>query len=140
MFRISLTNPYKKNIKLSCYLGKQVYFFNNINCYRFNSTTMSNKLANFDGLVLGVYKDGSLSESVSKEISDNAQQTIKQLLQCAGVKGKLGEVRVLYGIEEGLPSKVAVVNLGTKSESLKESLNKARVAVNIFLLLLLYFT
>ncbi|RGB38790.1 cytosol aminopeptidase family, catalytic domain-containing protein [Rhizophagus diaphanus] len=91
---------------------------------------MSNKLANFDGLVLGVYKDGSLSESASKEVSNNVQQTIKQQLQCAGVKGKLGEVRVLYGIgrEEGLPSKIAVVNLGPKSESLKESLNKARVA------------
>ncbi|EXX69642.1 leucine aminopeptidase [Rhizophagus irregularis DAOM 181602=DAOM 197198] len=110
--------------------GKQVCFFNNINHYRFNSTTMSNKLANFDGLVLGVYKDGSLSESASKEVSNNVQQTIKQQLQCAGVKGKLGEVRVLYGIgrEEGLPSKIAVVNLGPKSESLKESLNKARVA------------
>ncbi|GES94588.1 leucine aminopeptidase [Rhizophagus clarus] len=85
---------------------------------------------NFDGLVLGAYKDGSLSESASKEISNNVQQSIKQQLQCAGVEGNLGEVRVLYGIgkEDGLPSKIAVVSLGTKSESLKDSLNKARFA------------
>ncbi|PKY43872.1 hypothetical protein RhiirA4_511503 [Rhizophagus irregularis] len=98
-----------------------------MNHYRFNST---NKLSDFDGLVLGTYKDGSLSEIASKEISNNIQQTIKQQLQCAGVKGKLGEVRVLYGIgkEEGLPSKIAIVSLGTKPENLKDSLNKARVA------------
>ncbi|GES94587.1 leucine aminopeptidase [Rhizophagus clarus] len=88
---------------------------------------MSNKLDNFDGLVLGIYKDGSLSESASKEISDNLQQIIKQQLQFAGVKGKTGEVRILYGIS-GLPSKTAVVNLGLRSESLKDSLSKARVA------------
>jgi hypothetical protein len=132
MFRISLTNLCQKNLKSSYYLGRKVLFFNNINHYRFNSATMStSKLTNFDGLVLGSYKDGSLSEATSKELSNNVQQTIKQQLQCAGVKGDLSEVRVLYGIgkEEGLPSKIAVVSLGTKSENLKESLNKARVAV-----------
>ncbi|CAB5377204.1 unnamed protein product [Rhizophagus irregularis] len=136
MFR-SLTNICQKNLKSSYYLRRQILFFNHINHnhinhnhinhYRFNST---NKLSDFDGLVLGTYKDGSLSEIASKEISNNIQQTIKQQLQCAGVKGKLGEVRVLYGIgkEEGLPSKIAIVSLGTKSENLKDSLNKARVA------------
>ncbi|POG79669.1 hypothetical protein GLOIN_2v1524886 [Rhizophagus irregularis DAOM 181602=DAOM 197198] len=131
MFR-SLTNLCQKNLKSSYYLRRQILFFNHINHnhinhYRFNST---NKLSDFDGLVLGTYKDGSLSEIASKEISNNIQQTIKQQLQCAGVKGKLGEVRVLYGIgkEEGLPSKIAIVSLGTKSENLKDSLNKARVA------------
>ncbi|RIA97471.1 cytosol aminopeptidase family, catalytic domain-containing protein [Glomus cerebriforme] len=127
MFRISLTNFCQKNIKSSSYyLGRQVLFFKYINHYRFNST-MSNKLSDFDALVLGTYKDGSLSETASKEISNNVQQAIKQQLQCAGVKGKLGEVRVLYGIE-GLPSKIAVVGLGTKPENIKDSLDKARVA------------
>uniref|UniRef100_A0A1D1ZLX9 Cytosol aminopeptidase n=1 Tax=Anthurium amnicola TaxID=1678845 RepID=A0A1D1ZLX9_9ARAE len=88
---------------------------------------MSNKLSDFDGLVLGAYKDGSLSDTASKEIPTNVQEIIKQQLQYSSSKGGLGEVRVLYGIE-GLPSKIAVVGLGTKPESPKDSLNKARVA------------
>lgn len=92
---------------------------------------MSDNLSSFDALVLGVYKDGSFSETATKKITEKIRQTIKQQLQCAGVKGKLGEVRVLYGIgsEEGLPSQIAVVGLGTKPENERDSLEKARVAV-----------
>ncbi|POG78873.1 leucine aminopeptidase [Rhizophagus irregularis DAOM 181602=DAOM 197198] len=94
---------------------------------------MSNNLSSFDALVLGVYKDGSFSETASKKITEKIRQTIKQQLQCAGVKGKLGEVRVLYGIgsEEGLPSQIAVVGLGTKPENERDSLEKARAAVGV---------
>ncbi|CAG8648126.1 2709_t:CDS:2, partial [Funneliformis mosseae] len=93
----------------------------------------NNKYSGFDAIVLGAYKDGSLSEVASKEISEKVQTNIKQQLQYAGAKGKLGEVRVLYGVgsEEGLPSKMAVVGLGTKKDSpeeLRDSLDKARVA------------
>jgi hypothetical protein len=91
---------------------------------------MSNNLSSFDALVLGVYKDGSFSETASKKITEKIQQTIKQQLQYAGVKGKLGEIRVLYGVgSEDLPSQIAVVGLGTKPENLRDSLEKARVAV-----------
>ncbi|CAI2187855.1 18907_t:CDS:2, partial [Funneliformis geosporum] len=91
---------------------------------------INNKFSGFDAIILGAYKDGSLSEAASKEISEKVQQNIKQQLQYAGAKGKLGEVRVLYGVgsEEGLPTKIAVVGLGTKKESLRDSLDKARVA------------
>ena len=92
---------------------------------------MIEKLSGFDALVLGTYKDGSLLETASKEIPEKVQQIIKQQLQCSGLKGKLGEIRVLYGIE-GLPPKVALVSLGTKKDSpqdLKDSLDRARVAV-----------
>ncbi|RGB38772.1 cytosol aminopeptidase family, catalytic domain-containing protein [Rhizophagus diaphanus] len=94
---------------------------------------MSNNLSSFDALVLGVYKDGSFSETATKKITEKIRQTIKQQLQCAGVKGKLGEVRVLYGIgsEEGLPSQIAVVGLGTKPENERDSLEKARVAAAV---------
>ena len=128
MIRIPPTNFFRKNTCL-----KKNIFSNRINCHRFFSV-VSNKISGFDAIVLGAYKDGSLSETASKEISEKVQQTIKQQLQYSGVKGKLGEVRVLYGIgsEEGLPSKIAVVGLGTKKDSpenLKDSLDKARVAV-----------
>ena len=89
---------------------------------------MSNDLSGFDALVLGAYEDGSLSEAASKEIPEKVQQTIKSQLKCAGAKGELGEVRILYGIE-GLPSKIAIIGLGDKPEDLRDSLNKARVAV-----------
>src|SRR3954447_23823447 len=115
MFRISLIYLFQKNIKSSYYLGRQVLFLNYINHHRFNST-MSTKLSGFDALVLGSFKDGSLSETASKEISNNVQENIKKQLQCAGVKGNLGEVRVLYGIE-GLPPKTAIAGLGTKPEN-----------------------
>ena|SRR5438045_3988622 len=98
---------------------------------------MSTKLSGFDALILGVFKDGSLSETASKEISSNVQEIIKKQLQCAGVKGNLGEVRVLYGIE-GLPPRTAIVGLGTKPKNQIDSLEKARVAVLFKLKLFIY--
>ena len=66
-----------------------------------------------------------------KQIQGNYQQTIKQQLQCAGVKGKLSELRILYGIgnEEGFLPQIAVIGLGNKPEDLRDSLEKAYVAV-----------
>jgi hypothetical protein len=90
---------------------------------------MSTNLSGFDALILGVFNDGSLSEPASKGIPNNIQEIIKKQLQCADVKGKLCEVRVLYGIE-GLPSKTAIVGLGTKPKNPNESLEKTRAAVN----------
>jgi hypothetical protein len=110
-------------IKSSCCLRRNNFFLNN----RSNSITSSN-LLDVDALVLGAYKDGSLSETASKELPEKVRKSITQLLQCSGSKGKLGEARFIYGIE-GFPSKIAVIGLGNKPKNLKDSLEKARVAV-----------
>ncbi|RHZ45266.1 hypothetical protein Glove_682g36 [Diversispora epigaea] len=111
--------------------NNQIVSLNNNNNIRNNSS-----LSNFDGVVFGAYKDGSLTNSVSKLIPENLQKNIQEQLQFSGIKGKLGEIRLFYGIggSEDIPKKIAVVGLGTNKNNNDEefqALERARKAAAI---------
>ncbi|CAG8829564.1 4187_t:CDS:1, partial [Cetraspora pellucida] len=81
---------------------------------------MSRTLSDFDALVLGSYKDGSLTDTAAKEIPENLQRNIQEQFQYSGLKGKLGEVRMFYGLggdDANIPKKIAVVALGINKGS-----------------------
>ncbi|CAG8643213.1 8962_t:CDS:1, partial [Paraglomus occultum] len=88
------------------------------------------RFSNFDGLVLGVYKDGSLSEASANDIPSATKEAIQNQLKLSKTKGKFGEVRTLYGLE-GLADQVALVSLKEKDDKqeLSKALEKARKAV-----------
>ncbi|RIB09118.1 cytosol aminopeptidase [Gigaspora rosea] len=95
-------------------------------------------LSEFDAIVLGSYKDGALTDNASKEIPENIQKKIQEQLRCSGLKGKLGEVRMFYGLgenDENIPKKIAVVGLGInkdfKQSHVSEALEITRKAVAI---------
>ncbi|RHZ63720.1 hypothetical protein Glove_328g18 [Diversispora epigaea] len=92
-------------------------------------------LSKFDAVVLGSYKDGSLTDSAAKLIPENLQQKIKEQLQFSGIKGKLGETRLFYDIGgEDIPKKIAVVGLGTHKNNIEEefeALGRARKSAAI---------
>ncbi|CAG8542151.1 5786_t:CDS:2 [Ambispora gerdemannii] len=104
---------------------------------RFFSTTKArHATTEYDALVLGAYKDGSFAETATKEIPLTTQEAIRQRLKLSNAKGKIGEVRVFYGVEgeaSSVPKQIAVVGLGKKSSEkgevdLSEALEKARHA------------
>ncbi|KAG0227221.1 cytosol aminopeptidase family, catalytic domain-containing protein [Mortierella sp. GBAus27b] len=81
-----------------------------------------------DAAVVGLHSDGQLL--VPRSITDDGRQTLNTLVQAAGVKGKTGESRVLYG-NFGLGSdiqKVAVVGLGKQGASAAAK-DRVRMAV-----------
>ncbi|KAK9765714.1 hypothetical protein K7432_005736 [Basidiobolus ranarum] len=83
-----------------------------------------------EGLILGVYKDLNLTNSV-KALDEKVQIQLTEQLKNSGATGKLGELRVLYGLEN-LPKQVAVVGLGKDAEvSVAENMEKARKAAAI---------
>ncbi|CAG8520255.1 5807_t:CDS:2, partial [Scutellospora calospora] len=117
-------------------------FFTSIRrSYRFNSTMSSQRpsLCDFDALVLGSYKDGSLTDTAAKEIPEGLQRNIRDQLQFSGLKGKLGEVRMFYGLggdDVNIPKKIAVVALGInksceQSHDVSEALEISRKATAI---------
>ncbi|CAG8483780.1 2524_t:CDS:2, partial [Racocetra fulgida] len=58
--------------------------------------------------------------SHAKEIPENLQISIQEQFQYSGLKGKLGEVRMFYGLggnDANIPKKIAVVALGINKSS-----------------------
>jgi hypothetical protein len=96
-----------------------------------------------DGLVVGVYKDGSFASAATEQtMPASVREAIVQQLRQSDTKGKLGEVRVLYGIatevgtmnsgtDAGTYRRVAVVGLGSrpKTEDASDMIERARFAV-----------
>jgi len=66
-----------------------------------NSNETGLNLSEFDGIVLGIFKDGTLSQTIgSNKLPEKFQQIIKKKLEHYGCsKGKLGECKLLYGID-----------------------------------------
>ncbi|CAJ0745793.1 3523_t:CDS:10, partial [Entrophospora sp. SA101] len=89
-----------------------------------DSTKGNINLSEFDGIVLGVFKDGTLCQTVSgsNQLPEDFLQIIKQKLEYSGCsKGRLGECKVLHGIDkfdagagDNLRKKIAIVGLGKK--------------------------
>ncbi|CAG8626604.1 944_t:CDS:2 [Acaulospora morrowiae] len=102
---------------------------------RFSSTSSDPILSSFDAILLGVYKDGSLTDTTAEVIPKDLQQTIKEKLRFSDAKGKLGETRLFYGLGgENFPKKIAVVNLGVDKNADEEEfevLERARKAASI---------
>jgi hypothetical protein len=107
------------------------HFFRDRRCFSITSSHFSS----FDGLVLGVYKDGALTETTKNDIPNTIKEAINNNLKLSGTKGKFGEVRTMYGLE-GLANQVALVTLQKKTdkEELTKALENARMAVSIFCL------
>ncbi|ORX94250.1 cytosol aminopeptidase [Basidiobolus meristosporus CBS 931.73] len=83
-----------------------------------------------DGLILGVYKDLTLANSV-KALDENVKTQLTEQLKNSGATGKLGELRVLYGLDS-CPKQVAVVGLGKAAEaSVPKNMENARKAAAI---------
>ncbi|KAF9918479.1 bleomycin hydrolase [Lobosporangium transversale] len=71
----------------------------------------------FDSAIIGLHADGQLL--IPRSIASDGKEALAALVKSAGVKGKAGESRVLYG-NFGLGSdiqKVAVVGLGKQGTS-----------------------
>ncbi|CAG8736041.1 13140_t:CDS:2, partial [Racocetra persica] len=74
-----------------------------------------------------------------KEIPENLQISIQEQFQYSGLKGKLGEVRMFYGLggnDANIPKKIAVVALGInksseQSHNVSEALEITRKATAI---------
>ncbi|CAJ0838875.1 17168_t:CDS:2 [Entrophospora sp. SA101] len=103
----------------------------NSNVSRGSSNNNNLNLSKFDGIVLGVFKDGTLSQTIgSNKLPGKFQQTIKKKLEYYGCsKGNLGECKLLYGIDKinddaavdvdsgnSFPKKIAIVGLGKRRD------------------------
>ncbi|CAH1770404.1 11316_t:CDS:2, partial [Entrophospora sp. SA101] len=87
----------------------------NSNVSRGSSNNNNLNLSKFDGIVLGVFKDGTLSQTIgSNKLPGKFQQTIKKKLEYYGCsKGNLGECK-LFG--NSFPKKIAIVGLGKRRD------------------------
>ncbi|CAG8698018.1 4503_t:CDS:2 [Dentiscutata erythropus] len=95
-------------------------------------------LSEFDALVLGSYKDGTLTDTATNEIPESIRTSIQEQLRFSGLKGKLGEIRMFYGLggnDENIPKKIAVVSLGINKDfeqsRVPEALEITRKAVAV---------
>ncbi|CAJ0838869.1 17166_t:CDS:2, partial [Entrophospora sp. SA101] len=86
----------------------------NPNVSRGSSNNNNLNFSKFDGIVLDVFKDGTLSQTIgSNKLSEKFQQTIKKKLGYYGCsKGNLGECK--YG--NSFPKKIAIVGLGKRRD------------------------
>jgi hypothetical protein len=76
-----------------------------------------------DGLVLGVYQDGSFT-SRGKQLSESLKHSINWQLDLSKVKGKLDQKALVFVPQnDQTPERIAVVGLGEKAET-----NKIEVA------------
>lgn len=82
-----------------------------------------------DGLVLGYFKDLTLTPS-SSQLPAESVKKLENLLKVSGAQGKAGESRIFFGVE-GLPPKVALVSFGNKDTELLVKLENARKATAI---------
>ena len=121
-----------------------------------NNNTTNLKLSEFDGIVLGVFKDGTLSQTIgSNKLPEKFQQIIEKKLKHYGCsKGRLGECKLLYGfdgidddvaVDNNFPKNIAIVGLGKRrdftklnnDQELYEALEIARNAVMLLIIIII---
>jgi hypothetical protein len=85
-----------------------------------------------DGVVIGMYEGGELTET-AKRLNRALDGSLHKLLPLCKAEGKEAEVHLLYGLKEDLP-RLAVVGLGKASNLETEQREASRKAVSAFFL------